>query len=61
MAEFADPKLNREYSMEAFELVLNLALSCTGLKQERPSMAKVELKLEKALEMSMQMNSCVNS
>ncbi|GLT36540.1 hypothetical protein SLA2020_109120 [Shorea laevis] len=34
--EFADPKLNGDYSKEAFDLVLNPALSCTGLKQERP-------------------------
>lgn len=61
MSEFADPKLNREYPMEAFELVLKLALSCTGLKQERPSMEKVASKLEIALGMSTQMSSTVYS
>ncbi|KAK1570864.1 hypothetical protein Q3G72_008274 [Acer saccharum] len=29
IAEFADPKLNWEYSFEAFDFVLKLALSCT--------------------------------
>ncbi|GKV22859.1 hypothetical protein SLEP1_g32678 [Rubroshorea leprosula] len=48
--EFADPKLNGDYSKEAFDLVLDLALSCTGRKQERPSMEQVVLRLEKALE-----------
>ena len=52
--KFADPKLNREYSLEAFDLVLKLALSCTGLKQERPSMEQVVLRLQKALNISTQ-------
>ncbi|KAG1364076.1 putative LRR receptor-like serine/threonine-protein kinase [Cocos nucifera] len=41
ISEFADPRLNGEYSMEAFEIVLMLALSCTGHKQQRPSMENV--------------------
>ncbi|XP_022735622.1 probable serine/threonine-protein kinase PBL1 [Durio zibethinus] len=53
-AKFADPKLNGEYSLEAFDLVLKLALSCTGLKQERPSMEQVALRLQKALNFSTQ-------
>ncbi|KAE8023443.1 hypothetical protein FH972_009135 [Carpinus fangiana] len=35
--EFVDPKLNGEYPVEAFDLILKLALSCTGIKQQRPS------------------------
>ncbi|XP_048322517.2 probable receptor-like protein kinase At5g18500 [Ziziphus jujuba] len=54
--EFADPKLSSEYSMEAFDLVFKLALSCTGLKQQRPSMEQVVQKLEKALNISTQFN-----
>ncbi|KAL7171458.1 hypothetical protein ACSBR2_036166 [Camellia fascicularis] len=52
ITEFADPKLNGEYSVEAFELVFKLALSCTGIKQQRPSMEQVVVRLEKALEIS---------
>ncbi|KAM0881338.1 hypothetical protein ACQ4PT_033019 [Festuca glaucescens] len=51
--EFADPRLNGEYSEEAFDLSLKLALSCTGHKQQRPSMEQVVSRLEKALEISM--------
>ncbi|KAL6845845.1 hypothetical protein ACP4OV_024420 [Aristida adscensionis] len=51
--EFADPRLNGEYSTEAFDLCLKLALSCTGYKKQRPSMEQVVSKLEKALEISM--------
>ena len=51
--EFADPRLNGEYSAEAFDLSLKLALSCTGHKQQRPSMEQVVSRLEKALEVSM--------
>lgn len=51
--EFADPRLNGEYSLEAFDLSLKLALSCTGHKQQRPSMEQVVSRLEKALEVSM--------
>ncbi|XWS34823.1 hypothetical protein CRYUN_Cryun21dG0070300 [Craigia yunnanensis] len=54
ITKFADPKLNGEYSLEAFDLVLKLALSCTGLKQERPSMEQVVLRLQKALNSSTQ-------
>lgn len=50
--EFADAKLNGEYSVEAFDLVLKLALSCTGLKKQRPSIEQVVIQLEKALEIS---------
>ncbi|KAK3041782.1 hypothetical protein RJ639_000298, partial [Escallonia herrerae] len=52
IAEFADPKLRGEYSVEAFELTLKLALSCTGLKQQRPSMEQVVVRLDKALDIS---------
>lgn len=54
ITEFADPKLNEEYSVVAFDLVFNLALSCTGLKQQRPGMEQVVSKLEKALDISTQ-------
>ncbi|XP_031256886.1 probable LRR receptor-like serine/threonine-protein kinase MEE39 [Pistacia vera] len=50
--EFADPKLNGEYSAEAFDVTLRLALSCTALKQQRPSMEQVVLTLEKALDIT---------
>ncbi|XP_061991007.1 probable receptor-like serine/threonine-protein kinase At4g34500 isoform X2 [Rosa rugosa] len=53
--EFADPKLNREYSVAAFEIIVKLALSCTGLKQQRPRMEEVVSRLEKALHISTQM------
>ncbi|KAM1170755.1 hypothetical protein ACFX13_021511 [Malus domestica] len=55
--EFADPKLNGEYSVEALDLAFNLALSCTGLKLQRPSMDQVVSKLEKALDTSTQKQS----
>lgn len=55
--DFADPKLNGEYSVEAFDLVFNLALSCTGLKLQRPSMEQVVSKLERALDISTQKQS----
>ncbi|XP_050375055.1 probable receptor-like protein kinase At5g18500 isoform X2 [Argentina anserina] len=55
--EFADPKLNGEYSVVAFELIFKLALSCTGLKQQRPRMGEVVSRLEKALHISTQMES----
>lgn len=57
IAKFADPKINGEYSVEAFDLVFKLALSCTGLKQQRPSMEQVVLRLEKALDISKTSNS----
>lgn len=52
IAEFMDPKLNGECSVEVFEMVLKLALSCTGIKQQRPSMEQVMSRLEKALHRS---------
>ncbi|KAL5552908.1 hypothetical protein UlMin_040309 [Ulmus minor] len=52
--EFADPKIKSEISMEAFDLVFKLALSCTGLKKQRPSMEQVVFRLEKALDISLQ-------
>lgn len=55
--EFADPKLDGEYSTEAFDIVFKLALSCTGPKEQRPSMEQVVLRLEKALDISIQFNS----
>ncbi|KAL4336195.1 hypothetical protein GQ457_07G001970 [Hibiscus cannabinus] len=36
--EFADPKLGGEYSTEAFNVTFKLALSCTSVKQQRPTM-----------------------
>lgn len=53
MSEFADPKLKREYSVEAFDIVLKLALSCIGLKRQRPSIEQVLYSLEKALDISL--------
>ncbi|KAL9681967.1 hypothetical protein QQ045_013759 [Rhodiola kirilowii] len=50
---FADPKLNGEYSAEAFELLLQLALSCTGWKKDRPSMEKVVKQISLALSISL--------
>lgn len=47
-----DPKLGGEYSVEGFDIVLKLALSCSGSKQQRPSMQEVVSTLEKALEVS---------
>ncbi|KAL5759794.1 hypothetical protein ACOSQ2_018632 [Xanthoceras sorbifolium] len=52
VAEFADPKLKGEYAVEAFDVVLKLALSCTELKQQRPSMEQVVIRLGKALDIS---------
>ncbi|XP_071928835.1 probable serine/threonine-protein kinase PBL1 [Coffea arabica] len=57
MTEFADSKLYGDYSFEAFELVFKLALSCTGLKQQRPRMQQVVGRLEEALDISMRANS----
>lgn len=61
IAEFADPKLDGEYSMEAFEIVLKLALYCTGIKQQRPSMEKVVAVLEKAHLISITANDSLDS
>ncbi|KAJ4850897.1 hypothetical protein Tsubulata_035642, partial [Turnera subulata] len=52
IAEFVDPKLEGEYSAEAFDLTFQLALSCTSLDQQRPTMEQVVLKLEEALNVS---------
>ncbi|KAK1438842.1 hypothetical protein QVD17_04654 [Tagetes erecta] len=49
---FADPKLEGEYSTEAFEVVFKLAVSCIGHKQERPSMGQAVETLEKAHQIS---------
>ncbi|KAL7133058.1 hypothetical protein ABFS83_12G116100 [Erythranthe nasuta] len=57
ITEFADGKLNGEYSVESFELVFKLALSCTGLKQQRPSMGRVVAALEKAHRISQRVRS----
>ncbi|XP_034706406.1 nodulation receptor kinase-like [Vitis riparia] len=58
ITEFVDPKLDGEYSAEAFDLILKLALSCTSLKQQRPSMEQVVLRLEKALDISTMAKAC---
>ncbi|KAJ8548409.1 hypothetical protein K7X08_030878 [Anisodus acutangulus] len=55
--EFADSKLEGKFSMEAFELVLKLALTSIGLKQQRPSMEQVVVKLEKAFDLSTRVES----
>ncbi|KAM3363952.1 putative serine/threonine-protein kinase isoform X1 [Capsicum galapagoense] len=47
--EFVDPKLHGDYSSDAFQLTLELAISCIAPKQQRPSSEKVVDKLEKAL------------
>ncbi|KAA8548078.1 hypothetical protein F0562_004661 [Nyssa sinensis] len=52
IAEFADPKLDGGYSSEAFDLTFKLALSCTTLREQRPSMEQVVIKLEEALDIS---------
>ncbi|KAK9063444.1 hypothetical protein SSX86_017314 [Deinandra increscens subsp. villosa] len=52
MTEFVDPKLEGDYSLKAFELIINLAISSIGIKQQRPSMEQVVVGLEKALDMS---------
>ncbi|XP_024031411.1 probable receptor-like protein kinase At5g18500 [Morus notabilis] len=52
ITEFADPKLEGEYSTEAFGLILELALSCTALKRQRPSMEQIVAKLQEALDKS---------
>ncbi|KAL5725205.1 hypothetical protein ACHQM5_008373 [Ranunculus cassubicifolius] len=52
ITEFADVKMNGEYSKEAFSIILKLALSCTTHKHLRPTMEKVVKSLECALELS---------
>ncbi|KAG6501720.1 probable receptor-like protein kinase At1g30570 [Zingiber officinale] len=64
LSNCADPKLEGEYSPEAFELALKLALSCLAHKQQRPKMAEVVASLEKALEISnrtMEMSAVTNA
>ncbi|PIN01677.1 Serine/threonine protein kinase [Handroanthus impetiginosus] len=53
--EFADPKLNGEYSVEAFELIFEVAVLCTGTKQQRPDIRQVEVVLQEAVRISMRM------
>lgn len=60
ITEFADPKLNGDFPGEAFELVLKLALTCTGIKQQRPSMEQVLARLEKALDISVAFSVVLN-
>ncbi|PKU64219.1 putative serine/threonine-protein kinase isoform X1 [Dendrobium catenatum] len=55
-AEFVDLRMNGEFSMEAFNLVLKVAISCTAHRLQRPSMGEVIKKLEKALEISARNN-----
>ncbi|CAN4123959.1 unnamed protein product [Withania somnifera] len=55
--EFADPKLEGKFSIEAFEILLKLALTSIGLKQQRPSMEQVVIKLEEALDLSTRVES----
>ncbi|KAK0596534.1 hypothetical protein LWI29_016574 [Acer saccharum] len=52
-----DPKLEGEFSVEAFDLTLGLALSCTAVKQQRPSTEEVVATLEKALDKSTTANA----
>ncbi|KAK7361895.1 hypothetical protein VNO77_03986 [Canavalia gladiata] len=52
VSEFVDPKLKGEVSVEAFDMVLKLALSCIGLKRQRPSIDQVLYNLAKALDIS---------
>ncbi|KAJ8569811.1 hypothetical protein K7X08_006388 [Anisodus acutangulus] len=59
--EFADSKLEGKFSMEAFELVLKLALTSIGLKQQRPSMEQVVVKLEEALDLATRVESVLLS
>ncbi|KAK1383774.1 proline-rich receptor-like protein kinase PERK3 [Heracleum sosnowskyi] len=54
---FADPALEGDYSEQAFSLTFKLALSCTTRKKERPSMDKVTIKLEEALDISITASS----
>ncbi|XP_070018808.1 probable serine/threonine-protein kinase At1g01540 [Nicotiana sylvestris] len=47
--EFVDPKHYGDYSTEAFQLTLELAISCIEPKQNRPFIEKVVDKLEDEL------------
>ena len=58
IAEFSNTKLDGEYSTEAFDLTLQLALSCTSLKKQRPSMEQVVERLEEALDISTRAKAC---
>lgn len=57
MTQFVDPKLKEDYSLKAFEFIIDLAISCIGIKQQRPSMEQVVIGLEKALDMSIRERS----
>ncbi|KAL0450646.1 UNVERIFIED_CONTAM: Nodulation receptor kinase [Sesamum latifolium] len=57
VAEFADPNLNGEYSVEAFGSIFELALLCIGHKRERPNIAQIIVKLEEALSISMRVKA----
>lgn len=48
ITQFADPKLNGDYCLEAFHIIFNLALSCIGVKHQRPSMQTVVTLLHQA-------------
>ncbi|KAL4568501.1 hypothetical protein LXL04_024114 [Taraxacum kok-saghyz] len=61
MTEFADPKLNGDYSSKAFKLMVNLAVSCIGMKQQRPMMEQVVVGVEKALDISIRDRSLTPS
>ncbi|KAG9448716.1 hypothetical protein H6P81_008681 [Aristolochia fimbriata] len=52
MSGFADPKMKGEFSKEAFDITLLLALSCTGQALQRPTMGEVITRLEEALDIS---------
>uniref|UniRef100_A0A2N9I700 Protein kinase domain-containing protein n=1 Tax=Fagus sylvatica TaxID=28930 RepID=A0A2N9I700_FAGSY len=58
IAEFSNTKLDGEYSTEAFDLILQLALSCTSLKKQRQSMEQVVERLEEALDISTRAKAC---
>ncbi|KAI3817549.1 hypothetical protein L1987_11344 [Smallanthus sonchifolius] len=58
ITKFVDPKLKGDYSLKAFEFIINLAVSCIGVKQQRPSMEQVVVGLEKALDMSIRDRMC---
>ncbi|GMY13396.1 probable receptor-like protein kinase At1g30570 [Fagus crenata] len=58
IAEFSNTKLDGEYSTEAFDLILQLAVSCTSLKKQRQSMEQVAERLEEALDISTRAKAC---
>ncbi|GLJ13051.1 hypothetical protein SUGI_0204090 [Cryptomeria japonica] len=52
-SKYADPRLNGEYSREAFVILLKLAVLCTASSsQGRPRMSQVYKEIEKALNVS---------